>query len=149
MTTLPTNGPELCVNIWWFTVGESNYVDQWAVRGYMLSGTDEKKLAVLQELAGLDFVNAVWQKIPDRCVLVTDDGQEIRGIATTDWVRNDRGFFEQVVLKYLMENSPKRNLITTSDATPLIVNVQRTPLQCDTVVRQTSDGRVKALVRGS
>lgn len=142
---MPDNGPELCLCVWWFVLEGTDWVDQWAVRSYMLSGTDDQKSEVLQKLSRFDFVNVQWQPIPERYALVSPDGETARGATVLSHVRDDRSFFEGEVLGYLKRTFTQRNLITTGEGPPLRMEISRQPMQCDTVVVQTGDGRVVAI----
>jgi hypothetical protein len=57
---------ELCINLWFCFDNEAGFVDAIAGRGYFLNGTDEQKTATLKVLAVSDYLNAVWQPIPER-----------------------------------------------------------------------------------
>lgn len=147
LVPMPENGAELCLNIWWFVLEGTDWVDQWAVRAYMLTGTDEEKSSVLRGLAPFDFVNVQWQPIPERYVLVSPDGEEATGVTTLAVVRDDLAFFETEILKHLQESFTHRNYVTTCDSgDPLRFELSTQPVQCDTVVLQTRDGRIKAQV---
>ena len=145
LTAGPENGPELCLNIWWFVLEGTDWLDQWAVRAYMLAGSDDDKVAILRSLAYYDFVAVEWQPVPQQYVLVNPSGEEATGVSTLSILREDQSFFRNVILSFLQRTMNYRNLITTDDSgEPIQLEISDTPLQVDTVVVQSRQGRVYA-----
>lgn len=62
------NKSELCINLWFCFDKEDGFINAVAGRGYFLSGSDEQKKVVLKVLAISDYLNVVWQPIPERFV---------------------------------------------------------------------------------
>lgn len=97
-STTAVINPEACVNLWAYLDEQTGYIPRVSDRGYVLTGTDNEKLATLYTLAKTDFLIATWLPIPKNVKVVTENGT-LNGMTTPAALNDSTSFnaiFEQV-----------------------------------------------------
>lgn len=60
---------EIGFNIWFIIDQSTNICYYYIIRSYCISGSEEKKLAILNELAKYDFITSPRRHLPENCVI--------------------------------------------------------------------------------
>lgn len=74
-------GGDVCLNLWAYAHPETGTVLRIAGRAYVIPGDRDHQSAILKSLAVTDHLIAHWEPVPEKCVLISDDGASER--ATT------------------------------------------------------------------
>lgn len=77
----------LVANLWYHYDSNSGFISAIAGRGYILDGSDDEKVQILQKLAATDYLYAKWLPVPDRYVVhlhepATGREKEVKGVVS-------------------------------------------------------------------
>lgn len=146
-STTAVINPEVCVNLWAYLDEQTGYIPRVSGRGYVMTGTDNDKLATLHTLAKTDFLIAPWLPIPKNVKVVTENGT-LNGM-TTPAVLNDSASFNAIfeqVFRQIDRTIPKQLKFNGSDYEEFCLKIPNEPLYVLTTVIEYDDGRLEPII---
>lgn len=134
----PSSHSELCFNLWAIVDEETQLVYSYSGKVYALTGSDEEKLRILQTLAAHDHLTVPTRSIPDRFVLVTDDGN-INATSMATVSNPDSSFWEELFAQ-LVDELPPIIRFVGSNAIETKLLLPEDPLACITTLVESRIG---------
>jgi len=129
------NEPEIILNLWWIH-DDAGFIHSLRVRPYVGVGTDEEKLALLQQFANVDYLIARPFAVPDRFHLEFDDDGELRRLPVAplevfDFFDSPIGLWEDAIHAVEADLAPHTRLRIPDD-----------PILCSTALLSDQEGRL-------
>lgn len=138
--------PEVVANIWVYA-DEAGYVARISGKAYVLDGTDSEKLALLRQLAGMDFLSAEWIPIPENFGVIGTDGERIRYAQLSMLAdENAKSVLVGPLLERLAASIPEQLREVNGEYEPFTMQMPEAPLTVLTVVIESPDGRLLPVV---
>lgn len=135
---------EVCLNLWYF-VDDTGVVIRTAGKAYALAGSDEEKLAALHLMSGTDHLTATPGRVPETCVLNTEDG-ELRGAIPVSVIHaNDTAVFGPLIDE-IEKALPKTIRSLDNEYEHAVLKIPKRPLIVTTAVYERNDGELIARV---